>query len=73
MTYRDAPEFRDENERLIWCTAFATHELHRPSGARFQDIVEVNDYTGPLGKRCSWHENARHYADEVLAGYRESA
>jgi hypothetical protein len=58
MPYREKPEFRDENERIIWCTAFATHPI----------LVELRDV--PMPSR-PWAEFARVYADKILAGYRD--
>jgi hypothetical protein len=63
--YRSKPEFRDETERLIWCTAFATHELHHEGRAHAFDPAFV--------ARVEWHELARRYADQVLVGYRNVA
>ena len=65
------PKFDDENERLIWCTAFATYELQRREQDRFEDHIRRDEYTGPLGERSLWYESAIYYADVVLSGYRE--
>lgn len=73
MTYRDPPEFRDENERLIWCTAFATHELHHPGRMHsFQNATE-GLHSVRVPRLVPWQELARRYADRVLAGYRGGA
>ncbi len=71
--YRSAPEFRDETERLIWCTAFATHELRHEGRAHpFDKTRSYNerDFDGnPV--ILEWCELAHKYANGVLDGYRK--
>lgn len=62
------PRFKNEEERLIWCTAFATYPR---DSAGFADVVVVDEYTGPCGERQTWDERAATHADAVIDGYRE--
>jgi hypothetical protein len=64
QAYRAKPEFRDETERLIWSTAFATYpilaQLRPPVPFQNEEFFEA------------WSELARNYADQVLTGFRET-
>ena len=59
--------FDNEDERLIWCTAFATYPR---DSAGLADVIVVNEYTGPCGDRRTWDERAASHADAVIEGYR---